>query len=102
MAVIGITKTLSLNLAREGIRFNSLMPGWTATERVHEILEGRARRNSTRTEDEMAKQTADIPLGRMATPQEFANVATFLASPMASYVTGVMLLIDGGRNPTMF
>ena len=47
-------------------------------------------------EDETHKQAAVSPLGRMATPQEFANVATFLCSPAASYVTGVMFTVDGG------
>jgi 3-oxoacyl-[acyl-carrier protein] reductase len=96
MAVIGLTKTLALDLGPEGIRFNSIIPGWTETERVHDLLDARARRNSTRSEDEMAKQALTIPLGRMATPQEFANAATFLVSPAASYITGVMLAVDGG------
>jgi len=96
MAVIGLTKTLALELGREGIRFNSILPGWTETERVQDLMEARAQRNNTSVEEEIAKQAADSPFGRMATPQEFANVATFLCSPAASYVTGVMLPVDGG------
>ncbi|MBN1122751.1 MAG: SDR family oxidoreductase [Anaerolineae bacterium] len=96
MAVIGLTKTLALELGAEGIRFNSILPGWTETERVLELMEDRAERNGTSVEEEIAKQTASTPLGRVATPEEFANVATFLCSPAASYVNGVMLQVDGG------
>jgi 3-oxoacyl-[acyl-carrier protein] reductase len=96
MAVIGLTKTLALELGATGIRFNSILPAWTETERVHDLMEARAARNGTTIEEEIAKQAAVSPFGRMATPQEFANVAAFLCSPAASYVTGVMLPVDGG------
>ena len=50
----------------------------------------------TTIEEEIHKQSQESPFGRMAEPQEFANVAVFLVSPAASYLTGVMLLVDGG------
>ena len=56
----------------------------------------RANRKGTSIEDEIAAQNAQSPLGRMATPEEFAKAAAFLLSPAASYLTGVMLPIDGG------
>ena len=95
-ATIGLTKTLALELGADGIRFNSILPGWTETERVQEIMEYRARTNDTTIEQEIAKQAKESPLGRMGTPEEFANVAVFLLSPAAAYVTGVMLTVDGG------
>jgi len=95
-ATIGLTKSLALELGHEGIRFNSILPGWTETERVYQLLDHRAQTNKTSVEEEMARQMANCPLGRMATPEEFANVAVFLLSPAAGYVTGVMLSVDGG------
>jgi 3-oxoacyl-[acyl-carrier protein] reductase len=95
-AVAGLTKTLSQELGREGIRVNSILPGWTATERVDEIMEYRTKQNNTSKEAEVAKITNSIPLGRMARPEEFGRVAAFLVSPAASYVNGVMLQVDGG------
>jgi 3-oxoacyl-[acyl-carrier protein] reductase len=95
-ATIGLTKTLALELGSEGIRFNSILPGWTETERVYELMEHRAEINKSTVEEEIRKQSLNSPLGRMGKPEEFANAAVFLLSPAASYVTGVMLTVDGG------
>jgi 3-oxoacyl-[acyl-carrier protein] reductase len=95
-ATVGLTKTLAIELGGDGIRFNSILPAWTSTERVHELMEFRAQARGTTMEEEMAKQAKDSPLGRMGKPEEFANAAVFLLSPAASYITGMMLLVDGG------
>jgi len=95
-ATAGLTKTLALELGKDGIRLNSILPGWTMTERVNELMHVRAKNNNTTTEAEFAKQTAEIALGRMAQPEEFANAAVFLVSSAASYITGVLLNVDGG------
>jgi 3-oxoacyl-[acyl-carrier protein] reductase len=95
-ATAGLTKSLALELGKDGIRFNSILPGWTLTERVEKLMQFRAQNNKTTAEEEKAKQIAEIPLGRMAQPEEFANAAVFLVSPAASYITGVMLNVDGG------
>ncbi|GAB4526439.1 MAG: SDR family oxidoreductase [Anaerolineales bacterium] len=95
-ATVGLTKTLALELGGDGIRFNSILPSWTTTERVVELMSHRARQNNTSVEEEIRKQSAQSPLGRMAKPEEFANAAVFLLSPAASYLTGVMLPVDGG------
>ena len=96
LATIGLTKSLALELGREGIRFNSILPAWTETERVTELMSSRAEQNGTTVEAEIARQSGDSPLGRMGTPAEFANAAVFLVSPVASYITGVMVPVDGG------
>jgi 3-oxoacyl-[acyl-carrier protein] reductase len=95
-ATTGLTKSLALELGKAGIRFNSILPAWTETERVQELISARALTNGTTVEDELHKQALDSPLGRMGTPEEFANAAVFLLSPAASYITGVMLTVDGG------
>jgi 3-oxoacyl-[acyl-carrier protein] reductase len=95
-ATIGLTKSLALELGKEGIRFNSILPAWTETERVTNLMTSRAQSNGTTMEVEIAKQAAESPLGRMSTPEEFAYAAVFLLSPLASYITGVMLAVDGG------
>jgi 3-oxoacyl-[acyl-carrier protein] reductase len=94
--VAGLTKTLSQELAAEGIRVNSILPDWTRTERVGELVSYRADANNSSVEAELEKITSGIPLGRMAEPEEFGRVAAFLVSPAASFVTGVMLQVDGG------
>jgi 3-oxoacyl-[acyl-carrier protein] reductase len=96
MATIGLTKSLALELGAEGIRFNSILPGWTETERVAELMTARATANNSTVEEETKKQSGQSPLGRLGQPAEFANAAAFLVSPAASYITGVMLNVDGG------
>lgn len=95
-AVVGLTKTLSQELGPENIRVNSILPGWTATERVNYLFEYRARQNNTSAEVERARITASIPLGHMADPAEFGRAATFLVSPAASAINGAMIQVDGG------
>ncbi len=95
-ATVGLTKSLALELGKDGIRFNSILPAWTETERVTELMTARARMNGTSVAEEIAKQSKESALGRMASPEEFANVAVFLLSPAASYITGAMLSVDGG------
>jgi 3-oxoacyl-[acyl-carrier protein] reductase len=98
LAVVGLTKTLSQELAGDRIRVNSILPGWTMTERVEALIESRVAQNHSTPQTEIKAITDSIPLGRMGTPSEFANVAVFLCSPAASYVNGVMLQVDGGKH----
>jgi len=96
LGVIGLTKTLANELGSKGVRVNSVLPGWTRTSRVTELLQGRAEMNGTTPEIEAERIAGSFPLGRMAEPEEFARVTVFLASPAASYVHGVALQVDGG------
>ena len=95
-ATVGLTKSLALELGPAGIRVNSILPAWTDTERVQELMNTRAINNKTSVEEETTRLTRESPLGRLGTTQEFANAAVFLLSPAASYITGVMLTVDGG------
>ena len=101
-ATVGLTKSLSQEFGQTGIRFNSILPGWTSTERVQQLIKNRAEQNHTSTEIETRKITEQISLGRFASPEEFARVAVFLVSPAASYLTGVMLSVDGGVVKSIF
>jgi 3-oxoacyl-[acyl-carrier protein] reductase len=94
--VLGLTKSLALELGGKQIRFNSILPGWTATQRAVDLIQSRADNNQTSLEDELKKQAAATPLGRIARPEEFARVAVFLVSPASSYLTGTMISVDGG------
>jgi 3-oxoacyl-[acyl-carrier protein] reductase len=101
-ATAGLTKTLALECGSEGIRFNSILPSWTHTERVESLLQDRASRKGTTVEEEIEDQNQQSPLGRMGQPEEFARAAAFLLSPAASYLTGVMLPVDGGTYKGLF
>ncbi len=96
-ATVGLTKTLALELGDEGIRFNSILPATIDTERIRELEAFRAQKNGTTLEQEAAKDAANSVFGRVGRPEEFANAAVFLLSPAASYLTGLMLTIDGGQ-----
>jgi 3-oxoacyl-[acyl-carrier protein] reductase len=95
-ATIGMIKTLALEVGKYGIRFNSVLPASVDTERIAELLAIRSQANQTTIDQEKQKMTADSPFGRIATPEEFARAAVFLVSPAASFLTGVMLPVDGG------
>lgn len=101
-ATAGLTKTLALELGPDGIRFNSILPSYTHTERVEQLLADTARRKGTTLDEEIRAQNQRSPLGRMGTPEEFGRTAAFLLSPAASYITGLMLNIDGGTYKGLF
>ena len=96
-ATVGLTKTLALELGGEGIRFNSILPASIDTARIRELYSVRAQKNGTTVEQEAAKDASASVFGRIGKPEEFANAAVFLLSPAASYITGVMLTVDGGQ-----
>ncbi len=100
-ALMLATAGLGAAYAARGVRVTGVNPGLTETERVSEGLEAEARLTGTSKAEALKNSVARIPLGRIASPEEIANVVTFLASPKASYVTGVTLSMDGGSFPTV-
>lgn len=95
-AVIGLAKSLSAEVAAEGITINNLLPGSIFTDRIKQFTASTAQRTGRTPEEVRAAAEADIPMKRYGTPEEFAAAAAFLASERASYITGVSLLVDGG------
>lgn len=94
--VVGLSKTAANELGPEGIRVNVVCPGFTATERMTELIAARASREG-RTEDEIGREFyASVPLGSFAEPADIARTVAFLASDAARYVTGVTVQVDGG------
>jgi 3-oxoacyl-[acyl-carrier protein] reductase len=86
-SVVGLVKTLSNELAIDNITVNNVMPGYTETERLNELIKENPSFSSAKSE---------IPMGRFGKPEEFAAAVVFLASERASYITGQSLAVDGG------
>lgn len=96
LAVAGMAKTLAGEVAGLGITVNNLCPGPTTTDRAVQLAEARAGKKGISVDEELERTAANIPLGRLATPEEQAAAAAFLASEAAGYITGISLLVDGG------
>jgi 3-oxoacyl-[acyl-carrier protein] reductase len=96
-AVASWAKTLSREVAPFGITVNNVLPGFTDTGRIAQLVSRRAEA-SGRSEDEIADEMrALVPAGRFAQPAELGAVIAFLCTPAAAYVNGVNLAVDGGR-----
>jgi 3-oxoacyl-[acyl-carrier protein] reductase len=95
-AVLGYLKTLSQEVAAEGVTVNSVLPGYTLTERQDEIANAAAARTGRSREEIVAGWIGNTPAGRMAEPDEIGAMVGFLCSPEASYVTGQAITVDGG------
>lgn len=98
-ALVGSTKVLALEVASKGIRANVVAPGAINTDMLQEAYAAIAEAEGCSPEEAAAAENASIPLGRPAEPSEIAAAITFLASPAASYVTGVVLPVSGGMAP---
>ncbi|MEO5628304.1 MAG: SDR family oxidoreductase [Thermomonas sp.] len=96
-AVASWAKTLSRELAADGITVNNVLPGYTRTQRLEQILADRSQA-SGKSQDEVAKvMLATVPAGRFANAGEVAGMIAYLCSPAAAYVNGQSIAVDGGR-----
>jgi 3-oxoacyl-[acyl-carrier protein] reductase len=94
--VTSLVKTLSLELAADRIRVNTLIPGRIATDRLRHLDQINAESSGISLEEQQTRGAATIPLGRYGDPNDFGRVGAFLLSDAASYVTGASLQVDGG------
>jgi 3-oxoacyl-[acyl-carrier protein] reductase len=95
-AVIGFARTLANEVAPFGVTVNSLLPGYTRTDRVRELARAAAGKAGASSADPVSKWEKEIPMGRLGEPREFGALAAFLASERASYITGSSIAVDGG------
>lgn len=100
-AVGNWAKTLANELGPAGITVNNVLPGFTETERLHEIINNKAAKSDMSQEEVIAGMQEEVPLRRFADPVELGAAIAFLASPAAAYINGVALPVDGGRLKNM-
>jgi 3-oxoacyl-[acyl-carrier protein] reductase len=96
-AVANWSKTLAMELGRFNITVNNVLPGATQTGRLEQIIQNKASKMGSSAENVAHEMAEEVPMKRLAEPQEIANAIAFLASPAASYINGINVPVDGGR-----
>ena len=91
-----MVKSLSNEFGKDGITVNNVGPGYTATERLKQLIDKRAKDLGTSPAEFESRLVEDVPLKRVGQPEELADAIVWLASDRASYITGQTLLVDGG------
>ena len=100
-AVANWAKTLANELGQFNITVNNVLPGATNTARLNAIIENKAKKINSSAEEVLNTMQNEVPLKRVAEPQEIASAVAFLASPAASYINGINLPVDGGRTKSL-
>ena len=100
--VLGFMKSMANELGHTGITFNAVLPGWTRTARVDDLLASLLQTRQTTIEEVESGITSTIPVGHMGTVEEFAATVAFLASGRSSYLNGLAIQVDGGQNKSLF
>ncbi|MFY9747109.1 MAG: SDR family oxidoreductase [Acidobacteriaceae bacterium] len=94
--VMGLVRSLAGQFGRDGVTINNVGPGWTSTNRSKSLLETRAKNRNVPLEQVMSELEKEIPVGRLATPEEVAATIVWLASESSASITGQTILVDGG------
>ena len=102
LAVVGLAKTLSRELAPEGITVNNVCPGNIATERLIALIEERAARQGQTLADAVSLEEGRVPMGFLGEATDVAGLVAFLASDRARYITGTTIQVDGGSTTAVF
>jgi NAD(P)-dependent dehydrogenase (short-subunit alcohol dehydrogenase family) len=98
-ALIGLTRSLARDYGRQGVRVNAVCPGWVRTPMADEQMDELAGRAGLSDRDAAYRRvTEDVPLGRPGRPDEIASIIRFLASDESSYITGSVMVADGGAH----
>jgi 3-oxoacyl-[acyl-carrier protein] reductase len=100
-ADLAMTVALAEQYGRQNILVNAINPGPVATERWGQLISGIARMRRISVEEAQGRAERSIPLGRICTPEEVANVAVFVASPRASFMNGAIITLDGGQRKAL-
>lgn len=101
-AVTGFAKTLANEVAADGVTVNNILPGYTRTERLEELIDFLAEKEGLTADEIKARWSSEIPMKRLGEPPEFAALAAFLVSERASYITGSSIAVDGGWIKSLF
>jgi 3-oxoacyl-[acyl-carrier protein] reductase len=101
LSLVGWSKTLAREVARDGVTVNVVAPGRIDTDRVKSLDAARASRENRAVDDIATESRAAIPVGRYGRPEEFGSVVAFLAGEPAAFVTGSVVRVDGGQIPSI-
>ncbi len=100
--LIGFSKTLSNEAAQYNVTVNNIAPGYTLTNRIYDLAVSKAKQQSKSHEEILTEIAKEIPINRLASPEEIASIAIFLASKQAGYITGSTIQVDGGLNKGVY
>jgi 3-oxoacyl-[acyl-carrier protein] reductase len=100
--LIGFAKSLSNEIGKYNITVNNIAPGYTLTGRLYELALKKSKEKNISHEEALMEMASESVLKRLASPEEIASAVAFLASERASFITGITLVVDGGRTKSLF